>query len=129
VANQAGGQLPELFAGFERTEIPVPAAYPASCAPQAWAAAAPLLWLRTLLGLDPWATRGTVWLDPGLPAGFERLSVGGIRVGDATLSDRAERDTVDDSCDGDLRIGRERRGPVPDITGPGSLRSRELRGR
>ena len=42
------GQLPELFAGFDRSVIAVPAAY--SCSPQAWAAASPLLWLRTLLG-------------------------------------------------------------------------------
>jgi hypothetical protein len=48
--------------------------------------------------------------------------VGGIRVGDATVSVRAERDTVEVSCDGDLRIVRERRGPLTEITGPGSLR-------
>ena len=58
VAATAAGQLPELFAGFDRSVISVPAAYPASCSPQAWAAASPLLWLRTLLGLEPWAPGG-----------------------------------------------------------------------
>ena len=45
-------RLPELFAGFTRdgTNIPVP--YPDALAPQAWAAGAPLLALRTLLGID-----------------------------------------------------------------------------
>ena len=45
-------RLPELFAGFSRdgTNIPVP--YPDALAPQAWSAGAPLLALRTLLGLD-----------------------------------------------------------------------------
>jgi glycogen debranching enzyme len=45
-------QLPELFAGFGRDETSVPVAYPKALKPQSWAAAAPLLALRTLLGLD-----------------------------------------------------------------------------
>src|SRR5690606_15299791 len=49
VAQAYRGRLPELFAGFERGRPHVPAAYPTSCSPQAWAAAAPLLWLRTML--------------------------------------------------------------------------------
>jgi glycogen debranching enzyme len=45
-------RLPEVFAGFARdgTNIPVP--YPDALAPQSWSAGAPLLALRTLLGLD-----------------------------------------------------------------------------
>jgi glycogen debranching enzyme len=48
-----GHQLPEVFAGFARDEKDVPVRYPAALTPQAWAAGAPLLALRTLLGLDP----------------------------------------------------------------------------
>lgn len=58
VADVHDGRLPELFTGFARLEVRQPAAYPTSCSPQAWAAAAPLLWLRTLLGID--ATDGPV---------------------------------------------------------------------
>jgi glycogen debranching enzyme len=47
-----GHRLPELFAGFPRDATDVPVAYPGAERPQAWAAAAPLLALRTLLGLD-----------------------------------------------------------------------------
>jgi len=45
-------QLPEVFAGFARDETDMPIEYPGALKPQSWAAAAPLLGLRTLLGLD-----------------------------------------------------------------------------
>jgi glycogen debranching enzyme len=45
-------QLPEVFAGFARDQTDVPIEYPSALKPQAWAAAAPFLALRTLLGLD-----------------------------------------------------------------------------
>jgi glycogen debranching enzyme len=45
--------LPEVFAGFDRDETSVPVPYPDALVPQAWAAGAPLLGLRTILGLDP----------------------------------------------------------------------------
>ncbi|MDQ1698246.1 MAG: hypothetical protein QOG34_109, partial [Frankiaceae bacterium] len=52
-ANLSDGRLPELYAGLSRDDVSVPVAYPSSCSPQAWAAAAPLLMLRTLLRLEP----------------------------------------------------------------------------
>jgi glycogen debranching enzyme len=70
-----GGRLPELFSGLARSEVPVPVSYPTSCSPQAWASATPLLFLRSLLRLDPWVPHGKVWLDPALPPGVERLVV------------------------------------------------------
>ena len=33
-------RLPELFAGFSRTEFETPVPYPVACRPQAWAAGA-----------------------------------------------------------------------------------------
>jgi glycogen debranching enzyme len=48
-----GYTLPEAFAGFSRSETGFPVRYPTSCSPQAWAAGAPLLLLRTLLGISP----------------------------------------------------------------------------
>lgn len=74
------GRLPELFAGFPRGRPGTPASYPTSCSPQAWAAAAPLLWLRTLLRFDPWATRGCVFVHPELPPWIRHLRVEGIAV-------------------------------------------------
>lgn len=85
VATMKHGRLPELFAGFDRRDVAVPAAYPTSCSPQAWAAASPLLWLRTLLRLDPWAVRRQLWVAPQLPETITRLHVDGITVGGARI--------------------------------------------
>jgi glycogen debranching enzyme len=52
-AQHLGGRLPELFCGFDRDEYPEPVPYPTSCSPQAWAAAAPIQLIRTLLRFDP----------------------------------------------------------------------------
>ncbi|MFM7063112.1 MAG: hypothetical protein ACKO04_06435, partial [Actinomycetes bacterium] len=73
------------LAGVARDELPTPAVYPTSCLPQAWAAASPLLVLRTLLGLEPDVPNGVVRLDPVLPDGCTRLRlartpVGAVRV-------------------------------------------------
>jgi len=51
-AKAFSNQLPEVFAGFPRDDTDVPIEYPDALKPQSWAAAAPLLGLRTLLGLD-----------------------------------------------------------------------------
>ncbi|MBW8741405.1 MAG: amylo-alpha-1,6-glucosidase [Acidobacteria bacterium] len=51
-AERFSNQLPEVFAGFPRDESDVPVEYPAALKPQSWAAGAPLLAFRTLLGLD-----------------------------------------------------------------------------
>jgi glycogen debranching enzyme len=75
------GRLPELFSGIARAELGVPAAYPTSCEPQAWAAATPLLFLRLLLRLDPWLPQGQVRLAPALPAWVSRVRVDGVPMG------------------------------------------------
>ncbi|GCF10470.1 glycogen debranching N-terminal domain-containing protein [Dictyobacter arantiisoli] len=46
-------RLPEAFAGYERKKTEYPVQYPTACSPQAWATGAPLLLLRTVLGLEP----------------------------------------------------------------------------
>jgi glycogen debranching enzyme len=109
VAAASGGRLPELFAGFDRDVLPVPAAYPTSCSPQAWAAAAPLLWLRVLLRVDPWHAQNTLFVDPALPEGIARLDVSGITVGAHRVRVRVEGDDTEVTGHGDLRIVREPR--------------------
>lgn len=113
VAAAHQGRLPELFAGFGRGQLAVPASYPASCSPQAWAAASPLLWLRTILRLDPWASRGALWLDPQLPASIGRLCVSGIAIGDQRLTVEVEGDEVEVRDAGDLTPTI---GPRPPLT-------------
>ncbi|MBI1843030.1 MAG: amylo-alpha-1,6-glucosidase [Actinobacteria bacterium] len=89
-----GGRLPELFGGLDRAELPVPLSYPASCSPQAWAAASPLLLLRSMLRLDPWLPHGKVWLDPVLPAAIKHLKVDRIPLGGNRVSIDVEGDSV-----------------------------------
>ena len=80
-ASAVGGRLPELFSGLDRAEVPVPVDYPASCSPQAWASAAPLFVIRSLLGIEPDLPDGTFVIDPRLPDGSKRLRLDGMWVG------------------------------------------------
>jgi glycogen debranching enzyme len=59
------GRLPEAFGGYERGLTKYPVQYPTACSPQAWSTGAPLLLLRTMLGLEPVGDKLTV--DPALP--------------------------------------------------------------
>ena len=106
------GRLPELFAGFSRSDLAVPAPYPTSCSPQAWAAAAPLLWLRTLLRLDPAFPHGQVWMDPELPGGMSRLRVDGMHVAGANLSLEVDGNDLKVDSHGGLHILHRARPPI-----------------
>jgi glycogen debranching enzyme len=115
VAATTAGRLPELFAGFSRQVLAIPAAYPASCSPQAWAAASPLLWLRTILGLDPWATSGQLRLAPRLPPGIGHLRVEGIVIGDHTITVDIDVDRVEVHGAGDLEVLAEPHPPLSSL--------------
>ena len=67
------GRLPEAFGGYERSVTKYPVQYPTSCSPQAWSTGAPLLLLRTMLGLEPLGEHLIV--DPALP-----LAIGHIEL-------------------------------------------------
>ena len=78
-------RLPELYGGWPASAGP-PLAYPASCRPQAWAAAASLVVLRAALGLHADVPAGTLTIRPD--AGFAvlfPLAVTGLRVGQHVL--------------------------------------------
>jgi glycogen debranching enzyme len=67
------GRLPEAFGGYARTVTKYPVQYPTACSPQAWSTGAPLLLLRTLLGLEPLGEH--LVIDPVLPQGIGRLEL------------------------------------------------------
>jgi glycogen debranching enzyme len=69
-------RLPEVFAGFPRERTRMPVEYPTASRPQAWAAAAPLLVLRTVLGAD--VERDRLRSAPDLPAAFGNLRLRGV---------------------------------------------------
>ena len=93
-ASATGGEMPELFSGIGRDEAPVPVGYPASCRPQAWASAAPLLLLRSLLGLEPDVPSGRIIIDPALPAGTTRLWLDSMPLADGSVSIDVDGDAL-----------------------------------
>jgi glycogen debranching enzyme len=81
-----GYRLPELFCGFDRTEFGTPVPYPTSCSPQAWAAAAPLLLLHSLLRFTPDVDSRQLWCAPEVPDRYLPLRVSGLRVSKSRLA-------------------------------------------
>ena len=114
------GRLPELLSGISRDELSSPAVYPTSCIPQAWAAASPLLFMRTLLGLDPWMSHRQVWVAPRLPDGMNRLVVSGIPLDGRRVSIGSAAGTVEVSgMEGDLELITAPRHAISARFGPG----------
>ncbi|MEE6259591.1 amylo-alpha-1,6-glucosidase [Plantactinospora sonchi] len=74
-AKHSNFRLPEAFSGYDRSLGRSPVQYPTACNPQAWASGAPLLFLRTLLGLHP--RDGRVVLDPVVPESLGRILLTG----------------------------------------------------
>ncbi|MGI8887287.1 MAG: amylo-alpha-1,6-glucosidase [Gaiellaceae bacterium] len=72
------GRLPELFGGFDRADPGAPVEYDGASRPQSFAAGAPLMALRTLLGLD--AEGGTLRVEPAVPEPVGRLALRGVLV-------------------------------------------------
>jgi glycogen debranching enzyme len=68
-----GGRLPEAFGGYERRLTKYPVQYPTACSPQAWSTGAPLLLLRTMLGLEPFGEH--LGVDPALPMSIGHLAL------------------------------------------------------
>jgi glycogen debranching enzyme len=107
-----GHRLPELFAGLGREEVPFPVAYPSSCSPQAWSAASPLLFLRTLLRLEPWIPHGKVWLSPHVPDWIGHLRVARIPLAGHRVTVQVEGDDVKiDGLPPEIEVIRSPRDP------------------
>jgi glycogen debranching enzyme len=81
-----GQRLPELFCGFARADFPAPVPYPTSCSPQAWAAAAPLQLLHSLLRFSPDLPGRRLWCDPAIPRRYLPLRVSGLVLGSSELA-------------------------------------------
>jgi glycogen debranching enzyme len=91
------GRLPEAFGGYEREATKYPVQYPTACSPQAWSTGAPLLLLRTMLGLEPIGDH--LVIDPELPSGIGVL---------ALLEIPGRWGRVDAFARGEIELGRRR---------------------
>jgi glycogen debranching enzyme len=96
------GRLPEAFGGYARSLTRYPVQYPTACSPQAWSTGAPLLLLRTMLGLEPEGEHLIV--DPALPVGMGHIELLDI-PGRWGRVDAFGRDTV--SVDKTQRLRRQ----------------------
>jgi glycogen debranching enzyme len=90
-AEHRGYRLPEAFAGYDRADTAFPVRYPTASDPQAWATAAPFLWMTLMLGLRVDAD-GALQADAAVPERFRPLRVAGIpaagRRWDVEVGDR-----------------------------------------
>ncbi len=87
-------RLPELFAGEQNAAGRAPLTYPSACRPQAWAAAASISILQSLLGLRPDVPSGTVTVRPLQPAPYETLDVRDLTVAGKPFSARIDDGTI-----------------------------------
>jgi glycogen debranching enzyme len=87
-------RLPELFAGFGRTEFETPVPYPVACQPQAWAAGAIPYLGRTTLGVEADGLSNRLRIRrPSLTRWLNRVEVEGLRIAGSEvdlLFERAE---------------------------------------
>lgn len=78
-------RLPELFCGFPRQRNSAPTTYPVACVPQAWATAAPLSLVQSVLGLgfdfDP---PRISFHQPVMQDFLEEIQIRKLSLGDAT---------------------------------------------
>jgi glycogen debranching enzyme len=72
-ADYFGGRLPEVFAGYDRELTQYPVEYPTACSPQAWSTGAPLLLIRTMLGMQP--RHDHLLVSPALPSAIGRIEL------------------------------------------------------
>jgi glycogen debranching enzyme len=86
-------RLPECFSGHPRDKRhPFPATYPPANSPQAWSASAVLMYVQSLLGLQPFAALGLLLVDPQLPRWLPALTLYRLRVGKARVTLHFRRD-------------------------------------
>ncbi len=79
-------RLPELFCGIGKRSGAV-VRYPVACSPQAWASAAPLLLVQSILGIEADAPhRRLVIKNPRLPRSVRKFEIRGMRIGGSLVS-------------------------------------------
>ncbi len=78
-------QLPELYAGIQRTDTNFPVQYLGANVPQAWAACSLFFLLQSILGLLPDAPRRTLYVDPMLPDWLSEIVVSDLRLGEQSF--------------------------------------------
>jgi glycogen debranching enzyme len=84
-------QLPELYAGIDRTASPFPVQYLGANVPQAWAAGSVFALLQAILGIEQDAPNQRLWLDPVLPHWLPDITLRNLPLGTERFSIRFTR--------------------------------------
>jgi glycogen debranching enzyme len=93
-------RLPELFCGFSRKPHRGPIAYPAACAPQAWASAAPFACLGACLGMElSYEGNAITFRDPLLPPFLDHVTLTKLSIGKSRIDLRLQRHGDDVTLD------------------------------
>jgi glycogen debranching enzyme len=85
-------QLPELYTTVQRDERSFPVQYLGANVPQAWAAGSVFALIQAILGYQPDAPRGKLYLDPVLPQWLPDLTLLDLHVGRQRFDIRFWRD-------------------------------------
>jgi len=92
-------QIPELYAGTAREPGSFPVQYLGANVPQGWAAGAMFSLLQALLGFQPDAPNGTLYLDPALPGWIPELTVRDLKLGSQSFDIRFKRNGSETEVD------------------------------
>ena len=84
-------RVPECVGGYDRDGRAHPGAYPRANPSQLWNASAFALLVQVLLGIEAVAPYRLLFVDPDLPDWLPEVTLGGLRVGGATVSLRFRR--------------------------------------
>jgi glycogen debranching enzyme len=85
-------QMPELYAGLQRSPTNFPVQYLGANVPQAWAAGSAFSFLQALLGFQPDAPNDRLYIDPVLPEWLPDITVMDLRVGQQSFDVHFWRD-------------------------------------
>jgi glycogen debranching enzyme len=78
--SELGYRLPELHSGDTRGTVPTVVPYPAACRPQAWSAAAAVVLLSSIVGLEADVPAGLLKVRPMSPSPVGAVQVRGLRI-------------------------------------------------
>jgi glycogen debranching enzyme len=85
-------QMPELYAGIQRSSTNFPVQFLGANVPQAWAAGSAFAFLQAILGFQPDAPHDKLYVDPSLPDWLQDITVMDLRVGQRIYDLRFWRD-------------------------------------
>ena len=105
-------RMPELYAGLQRQPTNFPVQYLGANVPQAWAAGSCFSLLQAMLGFQPDAPAGKLYLDPALPEWMPDVQLTNLQVGrrsfDIRFARQGDGQTIWEVLRGDPRAVVER---------------------